>query len=348
MIFDESDNYPPENILFSLFPGHQNLLIFFLYSGYLFLVFFSGFFFLFLITIPVANGSSWAKNQICASTATGAAAIRFLTHWTTVGTPGFLFLSPIPEVSPGSSPHIFSRHRYTHSLGDFTQTKTLNTVYMAMGFYVNISPAVPGSHCGYSVPYPRGSKLELWTTTAGVLVRLLGTLPLGPKAELWPAITRLCYWNSVTTPRVLSCSYDPTSLGLICYSSATAPCPGPLGPESWLWVGVTEAKLMPLIQLSPGCKIRWCTLLYSASRSKPLSHPCHPRYPAAGLAFTQESESLVTQKPRPQFHGRAPYTCTSETTATTSVSMEGLRCWGSSLCTRPRTQTPWMYWVPAH
>lgn len=80
MIFDESDNYPPENILFSLFPGHQNLLIFFLYSGYLFLVFFSGFFFLFLITIPVANGSSWAKNQICASTATGAAAIRFLTH----------------------------------------------------------------------------------------------------------------------------------------------------------------------------------------------------------------------------------------------------------------------------
>ena len=42
---------------------------------------------IFLMATPTAYGSSWAKDHTLASAATLAAAVRFLMHSTTVGTP---------------------------------------------------------------------------------------------------------------------------------------------------------------------------------------------------------------------------------------------------------------------
>ena len=45
------------------------------------------------MAVPVAYGSSWARNQIHAFTATQATAVRFLTHCATVEMPDTPFLS---------------------------------------------------------------------------------------------------------------------------------------------------------------------------------------------------------------------------------------------------------------
>ena len=176
------------------------------------------------------------------------------------------------------------------------QAVLLQLCFLSLGFCHHLTCHYRATCC-CSAHHPWGSKSELWPTITGAG---------GATAALYPAprvesqgfdlpISRLCCWSSATDPRVLSCCYDPTSLGPICYWSVTAP-----------WV-LGHGYDLPLLRPRCCCyktepwgqsqvfdqpSIR-STLLYSGSGSQATAEPCHPRNPAAtAFPFTPGPESL--------------------------------------------------------